>query len=84
VGFWVNAITSTCYGIQNQKHALALTAFPRGVRLAVFTSNPFAAIYFLPTAAKSKHKFFWKKFEHHQDGPFYEGNALHPLIYSFL
>jgi len=29
---------------------------PRGVRVAVFTPNPFCAIYFLSTAAKSKQK----------------------------
>ncbi|MEP1445114.1 MAG: hypothetical protein ABJK37_03240 [Paraglaciecola sp.] len=36
--------------------------------MAVFTPNPFDATYFLPTAAKSKHKFFWNKFEQPQDG----------------
>jgi hypothetical protein len=43
---------------------LALSALPGFLK-----QNPFCLTYFLPTAAKSKHKFFWKKFEHPQDGP---------------
>jgi hypothetical protein len=52
------------------KYALALTAIPRGVRLAFFTHHPCCTTYFLPTAAKSKQKI-----------PL-EGNALHPTITS--
>jgi hypothetical protein len=36
--------------------------------LPFFTRNPFRPTYFLPTAAKSKHKMFRKHFEHLQDG----------------
>jgi hypothetical protein len=43
---------------------LALSALPGSLK-----QNPFCLTYFFPTAAKSKHKFFWKKFEHPQDGP---------------
>jgi hypothetical protein len=50
------------------KHALTLTAIPRGVRMALFTQHPCCTTYFLPTAAKSKQKM-----------PL-EGNALHPTI----
>jgi hypothetical protein len=34
-----------------------------------FVQHPCWAIYFFPTAAKSKHKFIGNEFEHPQDGP---------------
>jgi hypothetical protein len=35
---------------------------PRGVRMAFFQMKSLSPDLLLPTAAKSKHKFFWKKF----------------------
>ena len=45
------------------KNALALTAI-----LGFFHTASLLCDLLFPTAAKSKHKFFWKKFEHPRDG----------------
>jgi hypothetical protein len=42
--------------IKTKKHALAITALPRGVRMAFFKQHPCCTTYFLPSAAKSKQK----------------------------
>ncbi|PKG92891.1 hypothetical protein [Paraglaciecola sp. MB-3u-78] len=36
--------------------------------IAFLKPSPLGSTYFLPTAAKSKHKFIWNEFEHLKDG----------------
>jgi hypothetical protein len=45
-----------------------LTVFDLNVGVGKVKPSPLGSTYFLPTAAKSNHKFIWDEFEHLKDG----------------